>query len=641
MGRRLIITHGERTTRHELGEDALVVGRDPGCDVFFVDQKLSRRHARFEPGPEGVAVVDLGSRNGTWVNEERVDQYWLKAGDQVRLGGLLITLEVDPPPPPPPPPVDSERTVMLPTASAPAERAEPAEENEERTVMLGTGALPVQPEQGFEERTVLLREPVAPPSEPSEKDDKTVLLTSSVADVPEAGTQIFRPPVAEASALSPEATLIRPSPAPTTARLPRTPPPTGEPQAVAAPRVVEHARRRAAALPWGIKFVLILAGLGLLAYLVLAVPLVNTMRTALREESLLRGRALLNYLAAMNAPILGAKRTQELSTDMVLKEPGVKDALILDLNGRVLAPSIRSSESFETIPGVDRKVSEIFTFYLGRNEGGDYNLVLPLMQRGQRVGVAVLTYSAAGVAERGSVPALLVLGFLVIAGGVYAATIFSRRITLAPLVSLTDDVESVIKGDSEFVPGDQAYRELADLAESVNRLIERMPTASPPAQPTAPFLIPQPTPFVPATPAVSFSPPGAPEPLAPESPSPLNWKPSFTAAPEPEPPAVASARRLAPATGAAADLFVDANFIVTRADPGALAILGAAASEVEGKHLIEAIKEQGLLEVVLDLVNSIPESGTASGQARVPGAGPLSVSVRREAGATVVSFAKL
>jgi hypothetical protein len=637
LGRRLIITHGERTTRHELGEDALVVGRDPGCDVFFVDQKLSRRHARFEPGPEGVTLFDLGSRNGTWVNEERVDKRSLEAGDQVRLGGLLITLEVDPPPPPPSPPPpqqDTERTVLL----------SPPAADEERTVMLGTGALRAEPqpeepeepdEQEAEEKTVLLRGGAPSPEEKTAKVERTVLLSPSAADAGEAGTQIFRPPAAEPAAAGPEATLIRPS----TARLPRPPAPTPAPApAAAAPRVVEQARRRAAALPWGIKFVLLLAGLGLLAYLVLAVPLVNTMRTALREESLLRGRALLNYLAAMNAPILGANRTQDLSTEMVLKEPGVKDALILDLNGRVLAPSIRSSENFETIPGVDKKVGEIFTFYLGRNDAGDYNLVLPLIQRGQRVGIAVLTYSAAGVAERGSVPALLVLGFLIIAGGVYAATIFARKITLTPLVTLQDDVESVIKGDSEFVPGEQAFKELADLAESVNRLIERIPSAAPELTPVL-FPAPEPAPYIPPSPVSPPKvapepawPPSEPEPYTPEPP---RWTPAAPPAPEPSAPAVSP-----PVGAGGADLSVDGNFIVTRADQGALALLGARSSEVEGKHLIEAIKEQALLEVVLDLINSISESGTASGQAQVPGAGPLSVTVRREASGTVVSFAK-
>ena len=93
MSRRLVITNGDWTTRHELGPTAIVIGRDPNCDLFFVNQKLSRRHARIEPGPDGVRLVDLGSRNGVWVNERRIDQRLLVPGDSIRLGGLRIVFE--------------------------------------------------------------------------------------------------------------------------------------------------------------------------------------------------------------------------------------------------------------------------------------------------------------------------------------------------------------------------------------------------------------------------------------------------------------------------------------------------------------------------------------------------------------------
>ena len=93
MAKRLVITNGEWTTRHEIGEAAIVIGRDPNCDLFFVNQKLSRRHARVEPGPDGVRLVDLGSRNGIWVNEKKIGEHLLASGDSVRLGGLQIVYE--------------------------------------------------------------------------------------------------------------------------------------------------------------------------------------------------------------------------------------------------------------------------------------------------------------------------------------------------------------------------------------------------------------------------------------------------------------------------------------------------------------------------------------------------------------------
>jgi len=95
VSRRLVITNGDWITRHELGETDIVIGRDPKCDLFFVNQKLSRRHARVEPGPDGVRLVDLGSRNGVWVNEKKIDQHLLAPGDSIRLGGLRIVFEED------------------------------------------------------------------------------------------------------------------------------------------------------------------------------------------------------------------------------------------------------------------------------------------------------------------------------------------------------------------------------------------------------------------------------------------------------------------------------------------------------------------------------------------------------------------
>ena len=107
---KLIIRHGERVTEHPIDDYPLVVGRDPQCDLFFADKKLSRRHARFERDDNGIRLVDLGSRNGCWVNDERVENKLLTPADSVRLGGLSISLEVEPESEPP---TDEGPTVVL------------------------------------------------------------------------------------------------------------------------------------------------------------------------------------------------------------------------------------------------------------------------------------------------------------------------------------------------------------------------------------------------------------------------------------------------------------------------------------------------------------------------------------------------
>ena len=125
---KLIIRHGDRVTEHEIGEHPLIIGRDPQCDLFFADKKLSRRHARFERDGKEVRLVDLGSRNGSWVNDERVETRLVTAGDSMRLGSLLISLFEEREPEP-----EEDSTVYL--------TAEPAAADESGTVMLSPEVL--------------------------------------------------------------------------------------------------------------------------------------------------------------------------------------------------------------------------------------------------------------------------------------------------------------------------------------------------------------------------------------------------------------------------------------------------------------------------------------------------------------------
>lgn len=67
-------------------ESRLEVGRD--CDGLQLDDPtVSRRHLWLEPAPDGLILVDMGSANGTYVDDVRVDQpLALQAGHTVRLG---------------------------------------------------------------------------------------------------------------------------------------------------------------------------------------------------------------------------------------------------------------------------------------------------------------------------------------------------------------------------------------------------------------------------------------------------------------------------------------------------------------------------------------------------------------------------
>lgn len=71
------------------------IGRDLSCDVVLEDEATSRRHARIAKSDEGLLeLCDLGSTNGTWVRDVRVDRFVLCHGDKFTVGDTRFTIEV-------------------------------------------------------------------------------------------------------------------------------------------------------------------------------------------------------------------------------------------------------------------------------------------------------------------------------------------------------------------------------------------------------------------------------------------------------------------------------------------------------------------------------------------------------------------
>ena len=83
-------------SEQELHQGLLTIGRSPDCDLIFSDPMVSRQHARIHVEGNMVAIHDLGSRNGTIVNGERVASTELKAGDEISVGEWTIRLIASP-----------------------------------------------------------------------------------------------------------------------------------------------------------------------------------------------------------------------------------------------------------------------------------------------------------------------------------------------------------------------------------------------------------------------------------------------------------------------------------------------------------------------------------------------------------------
>jgi diguanylate cyclase (GGDEF)-like protein len=84
--------HPLSITNHliELCESRVTVGREPSCGICIPDASVSRRHALIEKIEGGFSVTDLGSTNGTSVNEQPVNTSILQAGDRVQFGSYIF-----------------------------------------------------------------------------------------------------------------------------------------------------------------------------------------------------------------------------------------------------------------------------------------------------------------------------------------------------------------------------------------------------------------------------------------------------------------------------------------------------------------------------------------------------------------------
>lgn len=87
----LVLPDGGRVT---IGDEPVVIGRLPECDVVLGDPNVSRRHAEIRRTEEGLVVTDLGSTNGTRVNGSAVREQTLESGDEITVGSTTLVFEL-------------------------------------------------------------------------------------------------------------------------------------------------------------------------------------------------------------------------------------------------------------------------------------------------------------------------------------------------------------------------------------------------------------------------------------------------------------------------------------------------------------------------------------------------------------------
>ena len=91
-GLQLLVQQGPRAGQSfDLDKPVITLGREAGSDIVLEDPQVSRHHARLTLQAGGYVIEDLGSTNGTFINEQRLaGAQLINPGDKLRLGDNVV-----------------------------------------------------------------------------------------------------------------------------------------------------------------------------------------------------------------------------------------------------------------------------------------------------------------------------------------------------------------------------------------------------------------------------------------------------------------------------------------------------------------------------------------------------------------------
>lgn len=96
MKAKLIMFRQDGTKREfPLHPGATTVGRKEDCTIRIPLSTVSRRHCEIFLEDDALTLKDLGAANGTFLNNRKITEEELEAGDQIVIGPVVFTLQVN------------------------------------------------------------------------------------------------------------------------------------------------------------------------------------------------------------------------------------------------------------------------------------------------------------------------------------------------------------------------------------------------------------------------------------------------------------------------------------------------------------------------------------------------------------------
>lgn len=87
----LVVIYGQDLgKKYRFSQENLIIGRSSKSDIHIDEESVSRSHCRLKRIGKGITIKDLGSTNGTYVNDHQADEIILRDGDLIKVGRTIF-----------------------------------------------------------------------------------------------------------------------------------------------------------------------------------------------------------------------------------------------------------------------------------------------------------------------------------------------------------------------------------------------------------------------------------------------------------------------------------------------------------------------------------------------------------------------
>src|SRR5688572_912351 len=87
----LVVIYGlDLGKKYNVDRPSLIIGRSSKADIQIDQESVSRNHCKIINTGNAIMLRDMGSTNGTYVNDEMIDEYVLRDGDFIKVGRCIF-----------------------------------------------------------------------------------------------------------------------------------------------------------------------------------------------------------------------------------------------------------------------------------------------------------------------------------------------------------------------------------------------------------------------------------------------------------------------------------------------------------------------------------------------------------------------